>query len=124
VKGAGAERAGVLARIHTAERKAYLGVPSVNSLALVTLGFLAGEHAFAPLLFLPVAELHGEGLTRRAGLRLLPYALIAAGYAFIFRADMDDPHYLFTYPTKQGLVRLSLPRIGETKRLSAPAWPR
>jgi hypothetical protein len=43
---------------------------------------------------------------------------------FIFRADMDDPRYVFMFPTKQGLKRFTLPRIGETQKLPAPAWPK
>jgi hypothetical protein len=42
---------------------------------------------------------------------------------FTFRAPLDDPGYLFLYPTEDGIAPLDLPQLGESIRLDAPAWP-
>ena len=42
---------------------------------------------------------------------------------FRFPADLDDPRYVFLYPAGTGMVRLTMPRVGERSRLPPPAWP-
>jgi hypothetical protein len=43
---------------------------------------------------------------------------------FSFPLSLDDPRYVFMYPTRDGLKRVSLPVVGGRTRLSAPAYPR
>jgi len=43
---------------------------------------------------------------------------------FVFARPLEDPAHLFVYPTDAGLLPLSLPVVGQSRRLPAPAWPR
>jgi hypothetical protein len=71
--------------------------------------FQAGERIPGPVFDVTVDSLrHGQ-----------PHRL-----TMVFQAPLEDPRYLFMYPTEHGLEPLQLPRIGETKRLPPPAWPR
>jgi hypothetical protein len=42
---------------------------------------------------------------------------------FTFHHDLDDRRYLFMYPTELGVLQLTLPSLGKSIRLDAPAWP-
>jgi hypothetical protein len=42
---------------------------------------------------------------------------------FTFRSSLDDPKYLFVYPTREGIEPVSLPVVGKSIRLKSPAWP-
>ena len=42
---------------------------------------------------------------------------------FTFQAPLEDPRYLFMYPTKKGIEPIELPALGESIRLEPPAWP-
>lgn len=42
---------------------------------------------------------------------------------FTFPKSLDDPQYLFVYPTEEGIEPVSLPVVGQSIRLKSPAWP-
>jgi hypothetical protein len=42
---------------------------------------------------------------------------------FVFARALEDPSYLFLYPTAEGLRPYSLPPAGVTRPLPEPAWP-
>jgi hypothetical protein len=42
---------------------------------------------------------------------------------FTFRSPLEDPQYLFVYPTKEGIQPVRLPMVGKSIRLEPPAWP-
>jgi hypothetical protein len=42
---------------------------------------------------------------------------------FTFQKALDDPSYLFMYPTEDGIEPLQLPELGASIRLPSPAWP-
>jgi hypothetical protein len=42
---------------------------------------------------------------------------------FRFPLDLDDPRYVFLYPADAGMVRLTMPHVGERFRLPPPVWP-
>jgi hypothetical protein len=41
---------------------------------------------------------------------------------FTFVRPLDDPHYLFLYPVRDGLRPLALPAVGTTLQLAAPSF--
>lgn len=42
---------------------------------------------------------------------------------FTFPSSLDDPKYLFVYPTEEGIEPVRLPVVGNSIRLDSPAWP-
>jgi hypothetical protein len=83
--------------------------------------------AFTPMVYRPSDPAFFPGQTFRNSLFEVEVKSVRGfqprHLRFTFHESLDDERYVFVYPMEHGIFELTLPSLGKSMRLDAPAWP-